>query len=142
VSNVRFRQGIVCDDIRQEMNGKFIIIGMYSASFVPARLPVATQIAFGVWAEVEGAGTYKCNFELSLEPDGSPVGSVELEFQMPAEEKEIFIPLPKFPVNIGSPGHIVLKEKLSGQEVIRLKISPPSSVPEQPVAQSPSGAPH
>lgn len=132
MSNISFPKGVVCDDIRQENNGKYLIIGMYSDSFVPNRFPVATQLAFGVWATVEKAGNYTCDFEVVIEPDGTPVGGIKAEFKMEEGQRDAFIPLPPLSVNIGSNGHIILNEKISGKEIIRLKIANPSSAPQQP----------
>lgn len=141
MTSIKFKQGVVCDDIRVENNGKYIIIGIYSSAFVPSRLPLATQIKFGVWAQIEGPGHFECEFEVILEPDGSPVAGIEMQFDTLDDETEVFLPLPTFPVNIGSPGHIVLRERRSGQEVIRLKISAPSSAAEPPPSRSQSDAP-
>lgn len=144
MGTITFKHGVVCDDIRQENNGKFLIIGMYSGSLVPPKLPYATQVAFGIWAIVSEAGPYNCKFELVLEPDHSPVARAESEFFMPDGERNMFIPLPRLPLNIGGPGYIVVKETLTGQEVVRLKVTTPrpsSGEPERPASQSATAAP-
>lgn len=135
-----FKHGFVCDDIRQEDNGKYIVIGMYSGAFVPARLPIATQLVFGVWAVVEEPGKYTCEFEVVLEPDGSTVGSITVEFEMPEDERQIFMNLPGFPVNLGSQGFIVLREVRTRQEVVRLKVFQPPNEPMKHFKQSASSA--
>jgi hypothetical protein len=42
---------IVCDDVRRENNGKFILIGVYSNEISFARLP--TQFEFVLWVEMD-----------------------------------------------------------------------------------------
>jgi hypothetical protein len=43
---------IVCDDIRREINGKDILIGVYSGDIAVPQVPFQLQLAF--WVEVSG----------------------------------------------------------------------------------------
>lgn len=42
---------MICDDIRQEMNGKFILIGIYGKAIVPNALPA--RLGLSLWLELE-----------------------------------------------------------------------------------------
>ena len=123
MNDITFKHGVICDDIREEKNGKFLIVGMYTGALVALQLPVQIQIAFGVWAVVDGPGSYECEFEFVLEPDATIVGRVAAKFQIAQGDNKIFINLPKIAANIESEGYLVLRETKTEKEIIRLKVT-------------------
>lgn len=123
MSNITFRNVIACDDIRQERNGKFMLIGMYAGSFLSPSFPIQVSLQFGIWAQVSESADHHCNFQISLEPGNAPPAGIEVKFEVMPGETEVFLPLPKFPLNIGAPGFLVVKETVSDQEIFRLKIA-------------------
>lgn len=62
---------LLCDDVRQERNGKFILIGLFDAIMVPS-LPVRYPRLFMVtrWCSGEGDFTQRSRI---LKPDGANV---------------------------------------------------------------------
>lgn len=138
-----FTHGVVCDDIRQENNGKFMIIGMYTGSLIPPKLPYLTKVAFGVWATAPVSGEYHCDFQFILEPEGKVLGGAEIGFELQPGETQVFLPLPALPANIGGPGFIVLRDRISDTEIIRVRVSSPSEHPQpdgQPQPASPESS--
>jgi hypothetical protein len=63
------QSAILCDDVRQERNGKFILIGLFDAIVVPA-LPVRYPRLFLVTRWCSGQGEFTQRSRI-LRPDGS-----------------------------------------------------------------------
>lgn len=122
--DIEFEKAIVCDDIRQEDNGKHLIIGLYAGAFIPPLLPMIANVQFGIWAKVEPGGEYRCNFEVMLEPGDAAAGAIEVQFDVMEGESQIFMPLPKFQLKLVSPGFLILRETIRNQEILRLRIDP------------------
>ncbi len=70
------QSAILCDDVRQERNGKFILIGLFDAIVVPA-LPVRYPRLFLVTRWCSGQGEFTQRSRV-LRPDGT---SVQVEGQ-------------------------------------------------------------
>jgi hypothetical protein len=45
---IKIRQVVVCDDIRREINGKEILIGVYNAGIVVPNFPTAMALSFWI----------------------------------------------------------------------------------------------
>lgn len=133
--DITFEKAILCDDIRQEDNGKYLIIGLYAGAFIPPRLPMNASVQFGIWAKVEPGGEYHCNFEVMLEPADTPAGAIEVQFDIMEGESQIFIPLPKFQLKIVSPGFLILRETILDQEILRIRIDPARVPSDTPVTE-------
>jgi hypothetical protein len=65
------QSAILCDDVRQERNGKFILIGLFDAIVVPA-LPVRYPRLFLVTRWCSGQGEFTQRSRI-LRPDGTTV---------------------------------------------------------------------
>ena len=63
------QSAILCDDVRQERNGKFILIGLFDAIVVPA-LPVRYPRLFLVTRWCSGQGEFTQRSRI-LRPDGT-----------------------------------------------------------------------
>ena len=63
------QSAILCDDVRQERNGKFILIGLFDAIVVPS-LPVRYPRLFLVTRWCSGQGEFTQRSRI-LRPDGS-----------------------------------------------------------------------
>lgn len=63
------QSALICDDVRQERNGKFILIGLFDAIVVPA-LPVRYPRLFLVTRWCSGQGEFTQRSRI-LRPDGS-----------------------------------------------------------------------
>lgn len=63
---------IVCDDVRKEINGKDLLIGVYSGDVVVASYPAVIQAA--LWIEVEAeTGAYDAECEIDLPSANPPI---------------------------------------------------------------------
>lgn len=86
----KIEYAIVCDDVRREDNGKFIIIGAYGSdirvSSTPANLRLSLLVA--VRSETE----HQTLISIRVTQDGKPIikASEPMEFPMPAQEIALF----------------------------------------------------
>jgi hypothetical protein len=123
------------------MNGKFILIGMYTGAVVVPEFPFNMGIRFAVWAKGEPGQAYKCDFAVVCEPKSDTLSGVEVEFEIEPGESQVFLPLPLLPVKLLGAGDLVLRDNESGAEIIRLKVSSSKS-PPQPSDEAQFGNPN
>lgn len=94
----KIEYAIVCDDVRREDNGKFIIIGAYGSDIRVSSTPAKLRLSLLVAARSETE--HKTLFSIRVTQDGKPVFELPkpLEFSMPAQEIALFslggIPIP------------------------------------------------
>lgn len=62
---VRVLSAVVCDDVRQEKNGKEILIGVYSGAITVHRIP-SPPLPLRCWVnlKIQGPGTVKLGFRV------------------------------------------------------------------------------
>jgi len=118
---------VFCDDIRQEHNGKLILIGAYAGEIrflAPFIQPIAT------WIQIFGlsTGPHKATVTVAYEDNDNSalLGTIEMQFQITDET----IPAHGFPtglmINFDRPGYIVVNIAIDDQPPIvadRLKIT-------------------
>lgn len=139
MNTLDFQHSVVCDDIRQEMNGKFLIIGMYTGAIIASDFPFRSQLAFGLWANAEPGARYRCEFEVFCDGETDFVSGIEVEIKVDAGETQVFLPIPRLPVKADKEGDLVLREAISGAEVLRIRVTS-SSGTSLPPEQSQLGA--
>jgi hypothetical protein len=65
---------LVCDDFRQENNGKFIIIGVYTPNMTVAQIPfVCPTLTFVFWLESDRLGPFQFRAKLSHLESGAVI---------------------------------------------------------------------
>lgn len=65
------QSSLLCDDVRQERNGKFMLIGIFEGLAVPAERPVSPRICLvNRWCAGEGTFSVQSRF---VGPDGTTV---------------------------------------------------------------------
>lgn len=70
---------IVCDDIRQEISGKKILIGVYSEDVIVQSLPTTLTLCF--WIQVFRKNSYAGNAKIRVtDPSGNISGEMSLNF--------------------------------------------------------------
>lgn len=121
MSELIFRHCVICDDIRQEANGKFFFIGVYSNAMLLPDFPQGLALAFGIWATGTPGETYNCVFELSTEPPTEFKSGINVEFALDDDESQAFLPIPPLPVKLENECVVVLREVNSNTEVVRLR---------------------
>jgi len=107
LASMNISHAIACDDIRQEMNGKHILIGVYSGKLGLPFFPIQIALAFWVLARPSAKGDYDVQLRV-LDPDGKDVtrGNMIIHFQ---EVEEYSLVIPPMPILLAHPGQISLQ---------------------------------
>jgi len=120
---------IFCDDIRQEITGKFIFIGVYPGDLVPGLLPAAFPM--GMFVRVHGLPEGAHHFHLTLAfEEGATVFEQEGEAQIHASDLPMVLVFSGFPVQVERHGKLQVKLKVAEHTLLagQLKIVAPPQV--------------
>ncbi len=105
---------IVCDDVRREMTGKDILIGVYPDGINAAQIPGVITLAF--WAELIPTATGTLDVELQIElPDATKPVKVSLTANIEQIARFPAI-IPPFPYSITTEGHVKLLARTLGAD--------------------------
>jgi hypothetical protein len=109
------RHVIMCDDVRQENSGKFILIGMYTPDMNVPQFPfVVPSLAFFAWLESDRIGSFPFRMRLEHLESGQAVveGMGMMQFPRPG----VGISIVKFGgVRFTNPGAYVFSMSFDGQ---------------------------
>jgi hypothetical protein len=71
---INLKYVLVCDEVRQENNGKFIIIGLYTPDLIVGQIPVVLAgLTFFIGVESDRPGNHQCRISLQHLETGQPV---------------------------------------------------------------------
>ena len=77
---------LVCDEVRREENGKFIILGLYTPDLSVPQIPFVTPaITFFMYLESDRSGTFRFSVKLEHLESGQSLadGMGQMEFRGP-----------------------------------------------------------
>lgn len=122
-SQIRFAQ--FCDDIRQEINGKWILIGCYGSNMVVSSFPYNNSISCFVTGACDPE-TKSADIEYSL-ASGAVIGRMHMEIIAIVGDKPdiIQLPVPPLPISLSRGDELILKLRFGDeemQEVGRLRV--------------------
>ena len=107
------RYMLVCDQIRQEANGKFLIVGLYTPDIVVDAVPaVLPMLAFLVALDSTEAGTITATFQFSHADQILVCGSIEAILARPGV---VILPFNVGPVQVMSAGLYTFSVQIVGQ---------------------------
>ncbi len=136
------QSSILCDDVRQERNGKFILIGLFDAIVVQS-LPVRYPRLFMVTRWCSGEGEFKQRTRI-LKPDQSTVlvEGQNIPIRLPSPEAtatnvEVFLNV-EFQIEGAHWVEVLLDDDLSVRYPLRVGIAPKQ--PGQPGQTTPPEA--
>jgi hypothetical protein len=122
------QSSILCDDVRQERNGKFILIGLFDAIVVQS-LPVRYPRLFMVTRWCSGEGEFKQRTRI-LKPDQSTVlvEGQNIPIRLPSPEAtatnvEVFLNV-EFQIEGAHWVEVLLDDDLSVRYPLRVGIAP------------------
>lgn len=122
------QSSILCDDVRQERNGKFILIGLFDAIVVQA-LPVRYPRLFMVTRWCSGEGEFKQRTRI-LKPDQSTVlvEGQNIPIRLPSPEAtatnvEVFLNV-EFQIEGAHWVEVLLDDDLAVRYPLRVGIAP------------------
>ena len=100
---------VLCDDIRQEQNSKYILVGVYNNSIIVAAFP--TEIALSWWIQVLPEKVGKFAIDLQIVKDGAAIlARGEFGFDVTAPDWSI-IALPRIGLQLQSEGKLKMQLK-------------------------------
>lgn len=112
---------VFCDDIRREINGKDILIGVYGSDMVIPSFPSFVGLALFIQIRISGSEITRRMIRV-LDTSGNKAGETSLDIaallseDMRPEQWDTHIALPALMVTISQPGSIkVLLEQDDGQ---------------------------
>lgn len=112
---------VMCDDIRQETNGKLILIGVYTNDVLVLQYPVNLELAFWLMLKFENVGEYKLKLMLCSNDD-VVIAEVGVTASVRDASKEVSFITPRFPAVFMSDADIYLKVQTDdGVESVVLK---------------------
>jgi hypothetical protein len=103
---------IFCDDIRREISGKEILIGVYSSDILIPSVPTVLGISLWIQIRARGKGAARSRLRVT-DPSGNTAGETVLEYTIDDSkaaqsqgETISSITLPQLPLNIAQAGTI------------------------------------
>jgi uncharacterized protein DUF6941 len=101
---------VVCDDIRQEINNKFMLIGVYNGTVVTPGFPLDMLMTWWIQVFPEKLGSFELDIQL-IKSDNSILRAGKFEVELKELEWSSFS-LPRLPVQFQSPGRYKLQIKM------------------------------
>lgn len=95
---------IFCDDLRQEVNGKLIAVGIYPDDLVPSILPQTVPIS--VWGRIQGLEPGQHELHVSIGANGANKSEFSISLQVQEGQRTAHIYVVGFPIEISAPGCI------------------------------------
>ncbi len=109
LGSINIAYAIACDDIRQEANGKFILIGVYSGNIGLSSFPAQIGIGFWMIAKPSKKGEYHIQFRVQILGESDPVVGGEMTAHVRDEQQEAVLIIPPIPILIPSPSDLTLQ---------------------------------
>ncbi|GGO26807.1 hypothetical protein GCM10010991_07810 [Gemmobacter aquaticus] len=101
---------LFCEDIRQEANGKFILVGVFAGSLLLASLPATIRLGalVRIWNLPAGA------HQMSLRIFGEHLTEVKIDgdFENTIDNETIALAIPPAAIQIGAPTAIMIEGKI------------------------------
>lgn len=108
---------IFCDDIREETNGKLLLIGVYSGDLIPGVVPGSFPLSLMVKAH---GLTGKHKFEVTVTSPGDNQVTMGGDIDVPSEVRAFPLIFAGFPINLASYGEITADITLDDGEATRI----------------------
>ncbi len=96
---------VLCDDIRQERNGKYLLIGVYGGNLAVRSFPTDVVLALWILARPKMAGRTKVRMRV-VGPQESTLVEGELEFNLRDTASATIMALPGMPLQVQNEGEL------------------------------------
>ncbi len=108
---------IFCDDIREETNGKLLLIGVYSGDLIPGAIPSSFPLSLMVKAHGLNG---KHKFRVTVTSPGNNQVEMGGDIDVPPEVRAFPLIFAGFPLNLAAYGDITADIKLDDNAPIRI----------------------
>lgn len=110
---------VMCDDLRKEITGKDILIGVYGGSINVASYPTHIQVAIWMELEVPEIGQFPGHIKIET-PSGNP--PIDVRFNMEVKEGNTgIVALAGLPVALERDGDIIISAKFGSGEMTEVR---------------------
>lgn len=120
---------VFCDDIRQEVTGKFLLIGVYASDLVPGVIP--STFPMGMFVRLHGLppGTHQFRLTVAF-VEGATVFEQEGAADINTPDLPMVLIFSGFPVHVERHGILQVRLKVAGCDVVagQLKVVAPPLV--------------
>lgn len=109
-----FTSCIVCDDVRREISGKDILIGVYTADIVLSSYPATIPLSFWIEFEPVEEGELNVEFKVDSPSENPPVeGLISITVKV---VRTTGITVSHIPVSVEEDGHLIFSVRTKGGE--------------------------
>ena len=109
---------VICDDVRREVTGKDILIGVYNGDIVVPSFPASIRIVLWVQFEPRRAGTFHVEIRIVF-PNSSHVGaSFDMEIREENSPGSVAMALP---IHADREGRFAVQARVNDQEWENIK---------------------
>jgi hypothetical protein len=102
---------VICDDVRRELNGKDILVGVYGGEIIVAQLPFTLNLA--IWCEYRTPRDGTNNVYVRISYNSQKRGEFRLSVEAPALSL-MALPFPQFLLSSDSIGELLLEYSRDG----------------------------
>lgn len=112
-----FRNAVLCDDIRQEKNNKYILIGVFSGDVVVPQFPAT--LALSLYAEYfsDTPGQQNATLIYALSGEKKIEAHAKISIRSPGTAT---LALPPVPIEFPEPGELTISVQLTDSEPFEL----------------------
>lgn len=118
---------LLCDQVRQENNGKYIVVGVYSSSIVVSLFPTLIHLQVFARADIDGPGQHKLQIKVLV--GGVENQRVDGELEVPKASSD-WLAVPLQPIQFHVPTTLSIEQmddKGEWSEFFRISVDRPST---------------
>lgn len=108
----RLVSAVMCDDVRQEGNGKAILIGVYNGVLVVPGFPAEILSTWWLQISAQQIGQFEMDVQV-VQDNAATLVRALAGFNIPTRDPAAIV-VPKMPLHLHLPGHFKLQMKLKG----------------------------
>ena len=119
---MKFKNVIICDDLRTEINGKDIIIGIYSENIIVPKFPA--NLLLSLWAQFFANRSGDIPVSMRIQKDKKDLFVVEGIMQVNDYKKIVTMHFSRFPLQVISEGVLVFQMREEKRKWITINETP------------------
>lgn len=108
---------VLCDEIRQEANGKYIILGVYSAGIAVQQLPAQLGLSLYLILQFPKEGQHKLYIKAA---HANHQANIEVGIDILTTKYPMAIPTPQLPMTFTEPGELIVSVGLDADSMIEV----------------------
>ena len=112
-NSVEIVAGIVCEDIRIERNGKYMLIGCYGSGVLLPSLPAPLNVSFAGIVNISGFGPQRVDLRV-VDDEGLQLAAVAFDLPDVRPELGAIMPIGPFHMNLTKIGNLHFQQFWNG----------------------------